>query len=267
MYIRGTPKERFMAHTNIEGPKVEGISSRCWIWKGNSENRFPSFNMGKHRIVRTTKASWELFIDKEIPDGRYVVKRCATSRCVNPDHLYLGEKGDTVVKYIIQDNGIRTKPCSVCKKRFPFTSEYFHKHYTTNTGLGCRCKPCAVESVLESGVKNWSRLMLYRCKESAESKGLHFEIVEKDILDIFEFQDGKCFWSGIQMKPSKIHRYPFKPSPDRLDNSIGYVRDNLVLCCVFMNVGRNSCELETFISAIREYPEVFGRGLWKEKFG
>ena len=267
MYTKGTPEERFMNHVDIEGPKVDGIHSNCWVWLGGSVDAVnPSFNMGEDRIVGVARSSWELFVKKSIPNNKCVARRCSTFRCVNPNHLYLGSKGDARVAYIIQDSGVRTKPCSVCGERFIFTNEYFNKHSSTDTGLGSRCKTCAVNVTLESSVKHWSRLMLYRCKESAEHKGLVLSITEQDILDIFDSQEGKCFWSGIQMLPSKIHRYPFKPSPDRLDNSLGYTKDNVVLCCVFMNVGRNSCDLDTFISAIRKYPEIFGRGLWKKRF-
>jgi len=262
-----SPKERFLSHIKVSDEVVDGIAAPCWVWQScNMDDMSPQFNFGNGRNVSICNASWLLYFGEKSP-GEIVCRRCATPRCVNPDHLYIGTKGDSRVSYVIQDNGVRTKECSVCKKRFPFTSDYFGKDCETISKLGPRCKSCAVKVTADSSVKHWIRLMLYRCKDSAEKKNLLFDLTEKDIEEIYEQQNGKCFWSGVPMMPSGIHRYPFKPSPDRLDRLKGYTKDNVVLCCILMNVGRNSCDLDVFLDAIKQYPEVFGSGLWTERFG
>jgi hypothetical protein len=67
---------------------------------------------------------------------------------------------------------------------------------------------------------------------------------ENYILDLYDNQDGFCFWYGIKMEISEISNYPLKPSLDRLDNNKGYTRDNIVLCSLMSNLGRNMCELK-----------------------
>ena|SRR5579859_1542065 len=66
------------------------------------------------------------------------------------------------------------------------------------------------------------------------------------MLDLFEQQQGLCYWLGIPMVPSGGKRDPQRPSVDRLDNSKGYVRGNVVLACMFANMGRSQLEADWF---------------------
>lgn len=42
------------------------------------------------RMGRSHRLSWEIHRGP-IPDGKWVLHRCNNTRCVNPDHLYLGD--------------------------------------------------------------------------------------------------------------------------------------------------------------------------------
>ena len=55
-------------------------------------------------------------------------------------------------------------------------------------------------------------------------------------------QDGKCYWFGNPIDPQNIFiaRHPLAPSVDRLDDSKGYVKGNVVITTRFTNFGRNS---------------------------
>lgn len=66
------------------------------------------------------------------------------------------------------------------------------------------------------------------------------------IKSLFEKQNGKCYWFGIDMIPSGVQHHPLKPSLDRIDNTRGYLRDNVVLTCQFANLGRGRLSAEVF---------------------
>lgn len=73
-----------------------------------------------------------------------------------------------------------------------------------------------------------------------------------DLLELFQKQNGRCYWLGIPMVVSEIKRDPRRPSVDRLDTSRGYVHGNIVLTCQFANMGRSTFGAEDFRVFIEE---------------
>lgn len=68
--------------------------------------------------------------------------------------------------------------------------------------------------------------------------------INGDFLEeLKERQNGMCYWLKIPIDFTMKDRLR-KPSLDRLDNSIGYRIDNVVLTTVFANTGRNSATVE-----------------------
>ena len=46
-------------------------------------------------MVRSHRASWEIF-NGNIPKGKWVLHRCDIRECVNPNHLFLGNRQDNM---------------------------------------------------------------------------------------------------------------------------------------------------------------------------
>ena len=65
-------------------------------------------------------------------------------------------------------------------------------------------------------------------------------ITEHDLVDIYNKQDGLCYWSKLPLdsKYNSIKHHPFAISPERLDNSLPYDINNVVLCRRMFNLGR-----------------------------
>lgn len=51
---------------------------------------------------------------------------------------------------------------------------------------------------------------------------------------------------------SFIRRDPKLVSVDRLDNAKGYALDNIVLCCKWANLGRNTATVDVWTAVLKE---------------
>ena len=91
--------------------------------------------------------------------------------------------------------------------------------------------------------------------ESDKTKEKRFrdrEINGNFLEELKEKQNGMCYWLNIPIDFTMEDRLR-KPSLDRLDNNIGYRKDNVVLTTVFANTGRRDATIEEMFKFISDY--------------
>lgn len=94
----------FWVRVDRNGPIVPYVGTPCWLWTGDRS----SGGYGRYRIpgARSPGAkgrtytfahrfAWTAF-NGPIPEGQWVLHRCDTPLCVNPDHLFLGDNDANV---------------------------------------------------------------------------------------------------------------------------------------------------------------------------
>ena len=103
-------------------------------------------------------------------------------------------------------------------------------------------------------VKGWAQRLVISTRETAKRWGYAHDLDAMFLLELLDRQGGKCYWLGVPLTPSDVVRDPQRPSVDRLDNSKGYTRDNVVLSCQFANMGRSV----TGLARMREFVSALG---------
>ena len=68
----------------------------CWLWAGSTKgkgtlNSYGNISQGKNKHISAHRFSYLAF-NGEIPKGNWVLHKCDTPACVNPEHLFLGNR-------------------------------------------------------------------------------------------------------------------------------------------------------------------------------
>lgn len=89
---------------------------------------------------------------------------------------------------------------------------------------------------------------LISTKGQCKKRRLDFQLTIKDLLELWEEQEGRCAYSGSEMtlKYNKNDTY----SIDRINSKIGYIRSNVCLCRNDVNWMKMSKTMNEFISLI-----------------
>ena len=105
------------------------------------------------------------------------------------------------------------------------------------------------ESILqkERRVRLWQNTLIHDSKY----RKLENTLTVDDINEMYNNQDGLCYWFKIPLIPSEHKKHPQQPSLDRLDRNKGYTKDNVILCCYSANIGRNENDLYTWVEFLK----------------
>jgi len=104
---------------------------------------------------------------------------------------------------------------------------------------------------VEKNKKNNPMLLLYRCMvNNSRSRSIYVDIKKEDIENLWEDQQGKCYYTGIDMLYTYGANSPYQVSIDRVDSNKAYTLDNIVLCCQAINLAKRNYPVEIFTQFI-----------------
>lgn len=140
------------------------------------------------------------------------------------------------------------KICAKCGSKKH--TDHFFKHNQTQDGFHSWCKDCCHLGNKKSIRKKYSSFegriptFLNSCRVSAQKRGQECTITYDDLLELWNNQSGKCFYTAIKMTTQPASHYSV--SVERIDSSIGYVKENVVLICHVINRMKSDLDIETF---------------------
>lgn len=116
-------------------------NSGCWIWAGGSSSKgygvfyWPG-GPNPGGLVPAHRASYLLFVG-DIPDQYYVLHKCDTPCCVNPDHLRTGTQQDNLIEMESRQRGAKGRsglPRGVRRAGKRFAAQYSRNNVTRALG-------------------------------------------------------------------------------------------------------------------------------------
>lgn len=153
------------------------------------------------------------------------------------------------------------KMCNYCEKEK--NKSEFGILKRSHDGLRGTCKECRrrIDMSIDDSTKikrkessykyyanNPYRVLVSRSRSSMKKKGfLEFDIDAEYLEELYIKQDGKCYWSGIDMCNKSVGLGNLDTiSIDRLNCDVGYIKENIVLVCKFINLGRGNSDMGYF---------------------
>lgn len=104
--------------------------------------------------------------------------------------------------------------------------------------------------------ENWAETLWRGSRSSCVPRKLAHSITPADVAALWDKQAGKCFWTGVVLRPDAPPRHPLRPSLDRIDPERGYERDNIALSCLLVNLGRGPASAQETRRALVEVVEA-----------
>jgi dUTP pyrophosphatase len=159
---------------------------------------------------------------------------------------------------LIYSTKIKTN-CVTCDKEISYKQSHFKKIRAHTCSIECSAKE---RSIRIKGAGNsrylglsskekifWERVK--SCKLRSDTKKIDLDIDYKFLMNVFEKQNGLCYYTGIPMLLGQSDR-EFGFSVDRIDSEKGYTKDNIVLCINAINRAKGSLEMNVFRNILRE---------------
>lgn len=134
------PQERIKA--KLLALHVPEPNTGCWLWLGaHDKDGYGKVSASREISGRAHRFSWEIF-KGEIPGGKWVLHKCDTSACINPEHLFLGSARDNNLDMVFKKRHVNTRKTK-CNKGHMFSPDNL-----VNLSKGRQeriCKICARE--------------------------------------------------------------------------------------------------------------------------
>jgi hypothetical protein len=121
-----------------------------------------------------------------------------------------------------------------------------HTRWRMHSDNNVQCLQCASHYQRERKKKNPFKTLWRDAKSHAKKNGHSFEITPEYIKQIYEMQMNRCNLSGIEFNEKNL------PSLDRINSSVGYIKNNLQLLTIKINRMKSNLDEKEFIDICKK---------------
>jgi hypothetical protein len=151
----------------------------------------------------------------------------------------------------------KSKTCLACKSVFPIKDFYtYTRRRDGYTFYAPRCKRCENlnhRKRFDLSPEKRAIILFHSSKNTSKRRNIPFFLTKEDILNQYNFQHGKCYYTGHPM--SSVSNDPNKMSIDRKDSTLGYTKENIVICCWHINIMKRTYSEREFLTLCKTISE------------
>lgn len=93
---------------------------------------------------------------------------------------------------------------------------------------------------------NFFNNLIYNCKRKQRTRNLQCDINIEDLKKLYNYQNKKCYYCNVVLNTVIGNKSCDQISIDRKDSNQGYIKNNIVLTCLFCNYAKNISSVEHF---------------------
>ncbi len=91
--------------------KVNKVTDKnCWEMDPPKGARYPVLQIGR-KAVRAHRLSFEIFYGKKIPKNKFGLHKCDNTKCINPEHIFIGTHSQNMQDMIKKGRNRYDPPC------------------------------------------------------------------------------------------------------------------------------------------------------------
>ena len=142
--------------------------------------------------------------------------------------------------------------CTCGNVSFPNTYDLTRATKNTVSCRMCRNRKVRQRALTRTGFPGYANKLYYIYKRGAELRDLSFDLSIADVLDLSQKLCTYCGRNPSQRLNVGRHKYAdfVYNGIDRLNNDVGYTKENCVACCGICNMAKRSMSYEQFMSWI-----------------
>jgi len=92
---------------------------------------------------------------------------------------------------------------------------------------------------------------LRKARSRADKREVPFNIDKEYLISLFKDQEGKCYYSGVQLnivkKKTGVINDPMKMTLDCIEPGVGYIKGNVVWCAYCVNVFKQKMSVSEMV--------------------
>ena len=119
-------KSRLLANILVD-------DNKCWVWQRRDKSQpYGKLTIGKNNFYYVHRLAAFVYLGYDINQNNSIVcHKCHNSKCINPEHLYIGTQSNNVYDEVANGTHLQARKIT-CPKGHPYTQ----------TPVARRCKTC-----------------------------------------------------------------------------------------------------------------------------